>query len=69
MLTGEGDSRVDLEAMSAGAVEYLVKSDVSPVLLERSLRYAVERNRVVALLKHRGAALAESESEYRATFG
>ena len=46
LLTGEGDRRVDVEAMKAGAMDYLVKNTIDATLLERSIRYAVERNRV-----------------------
>ncbi|MGD8237521.1 MAG: ATP-binding protein [Armatimonadota bacterium] len=46
LVTGQGDLEVDLEAMKAGAADYLVKSDVDAPLLERSIRYAIERNRM-----------------------
>ncbi|MFQ5809040.1 MAG: histidine kinase dimerization/phospho-acceptor domain-containing protein, partial [Armatimonadota bacterium] len=46
LVTGQGDREVDLEAMKAGAADYLVKSDVDAPLLERSIRYAIERNRM-----------------------
>jgi diguanylate cyclase (GGDEF)-like protein/PAS domain S-box-containing protein len=45
MLTGLSDREVDLEAMRAGAVDYLVKDQLSAPLLERSIRYAMERKR------------------------
>ncbi|PSQ96885.1 MAG: hybrid sensor histidine kinase/response regulator [Bacteroidetes bacterium SW_9_63_38] len=43
-LTGQGDVEVDLHAMEAGAADYLSKEQIDAPLLERSLRYAVERN-------------------------
>jgi PAS domain S-box-containing protein len=43
-LTGQGDYRVDIEAMRAGAADYLVKDQISAPLLERSIRYAIERH-------------------------
>jgi DNA-binding NarL/FixJ family response regulator len=43
MMTGHGDHDVDLEAMRLGAAAYLVKGQVQPALLERTLRYAVHR--------------------------
>ena len=46
MLTGHGDGEVDLAAMRAGAADYLVKGRISGELLERALRYAVERKRI-----------------------
>ncbi len=45
LLTGQGDLRVDLEAMAAGAADYLVKGQIDAQLLERSIRYARERKR------------------------
>ncbi|MFB6249264.1 MAG: response regulator [Salinibacter sp.] len=42
-LTGQGDLEVDLHAMEAGAADYLSKDQIDAPLLERSLRYAVER--------------------------
>jgi PAS domain S-box-containing protein len=45
LLTGQGDHEVDLEAMKAGAADYLIKSQLNADLLERSLRYAIVNNR------------------------
>ena len=42
-LTGQGEYSVDLEAMKAGAADYLVKGELTTSLLERSIRYALER--------------------------
>ncbi len=41
-LTGQGDRQVDLEAMRAGAVDYLSKNRLDASRLERSIRYAWE---------------------------
>src|SRR5205823_1224889 len=41
----------DLDAMRAGATDYLVKGEFEPRLLERCLRYAVERGRTVEALR------------------
>lgn len=46
LLTGQGDRSVDLEAMQAGAADYLVKGQISAAALERSIRYAVEQRRM-----------------------
>ena len=43
LLTGQGDLEVDLNAMAAGAADYLSKEQIDAPLLERSIRYAVER--------------------------
>lgn len=61
MLTGRGNRRVDLEAMSAGAADYLVKGGIDPELLERSIRYAMDRSRSAR-------ALRESEERHRNMF-
>ena len=42
LLTGQGDHDVDVEAMQAGATDYLVKHETSPTRLERTIRYAVQ---------------------------
>ncbi|MFC4426002.1 diguanylate cyclase domain-containing protein [Deinococcus navajonensis] len=47
LLTGVDNREVDLAAMRHGASDYLVKSDLSTVVLERSLRYALERSRLL----------------------
>ena len=46
LLTGQGDREVDLEALRAGASDYLVKGQIDATLLERSIRYSIERKRV-----------------------
>ncbi|MCH7626290.1 MAG: response regulator [Chloroflexi bacterium] len=48
LLTGQGDREVDVEAMRAGASDYLVKGQIDANLLERSIRYSIERKRVEA---------------------
>jgi two-component system, cell cycle response regulator len=40
MLTANSDHAVDDAALEAGALDYLVKGEVTPVLLERSIRYS-----------------------------
>jgi diguanylate cyclase (GGDEF)-like protein/PAS domain S-box-containing protein len=58
LLTGQGDSDVDLAANAAGAADYLVKGDIDGQLLERAIRYAVANAKVLA-------SLAESEIRFR----
>jgi len=43
LYTGRGSYDVDVEAMKAGASLYLPKAEINPLLLERSIRYAIER--------------------------
>lgn len=51
ILTGQGDREVDLAAMKAGAVDYLEKDQITVPLLERSLRYAVQRAQMLKSLR------------------
>ncbi len=46
LLTGQGEHDVDLEAMRRGASDYLIKGQISGPLLDRSIRYAIERKRL-----------------------
>jgi signal transduction histidine kinase/HPt (histidine-containing phosphotransfer) domain-containing protein len=69
LLTGQGDHVVDLQAMQAGAADYLVKGQITAPMLERSIRYAVDRGRVVESLRlARDAAQAadRAKSEFLA---
>jgi len=43
MLTGQGSYAIDLSAMQLGAADYLEKDQLTLPLLERSIRYAIER--------------------------
>jgi diguanylate cyclase (GGDEF)-like protein len=51
MLTGLDDQETDREAMEAGAADYLVKSQLSAPLLERSIHHAIERARALEALR------------------
>jgi diguanylate cyclase (GGDEF)-like protein/PAS domain S-box-containing protein len=57
LLTGQGTGDIDLQAMRAGAADYLVKGTIDAPLLERSIRYALEQSRTLR-------ALRESEERY-----
>jgi diguanylate cyclase (GGDEF)-like protein len=41
-LTAESSDNIDILAMEAGALDYLVKGEISPGSMERSLRYALK---------------------------
>jgi signal transduction histidine kinase len=45
LLTGLGDRELDLQAMAAGAADYLTKSELNAALLERAIRYAIAQRR------------------------
>jgi len=57
MLTSQEGYQTDLEAMQAGAVDYLTKDRLEPETLERAIRYALKNRRVET-------ALRESEERY-----
>ncbi len=46
LLTGQGDREIDLEAAKAGASDYMVKGQITSSLLERSIRYSIERKKI-----------------------
>jgi signal transduction histidine kinase/DNA-binding response OmpR family regulator len=58
LLTGLTEHQTDLEAMQAGAADYLVKDRLEAQALERSLRYALQRRRAAALAAAEQARLA-----------
>ncbi len=60
LLTANESKAMDLEAMEAGAVDYLVKGQINPTLLERSLRYAIARKKAEVELAKRNRELQES---------
>jgi diguanylate cyclase (GGDEF)-like protein len=43
VMTDEMETEVDREAIRAGAADYLIKGQIDHLLLERALRYAIER--------------------------
>jgi signal transduction histidine kinase len=61
VLTGNGDRHVDLEAAQAGAADYLVKGEISPPLLERTIRYAMRSRATLQALRESEAGLRQSQ--------
>lgn len=59
LLTGQGDHDADISAIKFGASDYLLKDQINTALLERSIRYALDRKQVES-------ELWESEEKYRA---
>jgi diguanylate cyclase (GGDEF)-like protein len=51
VLTGRNDEELAVQAMQAGAQDYLIKENFDGQLLVRALRYAIERNRMQAALR------------------
>jgi len=61
LLTGKGDQRIDVQAMTLGAYDYLIKSELDSEKLERCIRYSLDRANTLATLR-------ESERKYRDIF-
>jgi len=63
LLTGAGEHEIDVEAMQAGASDYLVKAQLQSNSLERSIRYALQRKRAAAVAAFEQARLAAFGAE------
>ncbi|WP_218378550.1 hybrid sensor histidine kinase/response regulator [Chitinophaga sp. sic0106] len=61
LFTGKGDYRIDKEAMEAGASDYLVKSEINAAMLERAIRYTLDKYAHLS-------AIAKSEKRYFSIF-
>lgn len=57
ILTGLKDHAVDVQAMAAGAADYLVKDRLDTAHLERCIRYSLERRRLREQLEEKAARL------------
>jgi PAS domain S-box-containing protein len=51
LLTGQDDLAIDLEAMDAGAADYLIKGKAEVSILERAIRYSLEQKRTGKVLE------------------
>lgn len=63
MLTGQDDPELDAMALQAGAVDFLVKSQLNPSRLARAIRYAVARRDMEQERLERLKAEAENRSK------
>ena len=61
VMTGQGDRDVDAEATRAGAADYLVKGEVTPALLERTIRYAMQSRADLRALRESEAQLRQAQ--------
>ncbi|MFU2511439.1 response regulator [Pseudoalteromonas sp. ASV78] len=65
MLTGQSDDELDSAALDAGAVDYLVKNEMSSSRFARSIRYALARRDIEDERIERLKAEAENRSKDR----
>ena len=61
LLTGMGNQKIDLEAMQAGAFDYLVKLELNTEKLDRCIRYSLERASALKILR-------SNERKFRSIF-
>jgi PAS domain S-box-containing protein len=59
LLTGAGDVETDRKALEAGASDFLVKSQLSPVVLVRAVRYTLQQARMMEALRRSQASFRE----------
>jgi two-component system sensor histidine kinase/response regulator len=62
LLTSHGDLHTDLQAMERGAVDYLLKGELCPQSLERSIRYAIQNWEVKNSVEVAARLAAERET-------
>ena len=65
VLSGLDDENVAVKAMQLGAQDYLVKGTIESDILERSIRYAIERENLTTELQQKTKALEFSEAYRR----
>ena len=64
LLTGVSDYRLAVEAMQLGAADFLLKDQLTPPLLERSIRYAIAQARSLEELQCQRNGLRASELRF-----
>ncbi len=70
ILSEQDKDALDVEAIQAGAADYLIKSQLNAPLLERAIRYAMEQQRLLDALRMAREAVAaakQTKSEFIAT--
>jgi len=68
ILTGHDNENTASATLAAGAQDYLVKGQITPVLLRRTILYALERHELSSCLLHANHELAKSEKRFRLAF-
>jgi serine phosphatase RsbU (regulator of sigma subunit) len=67
VMSGLNDENVALEAMQKGAQDYLVKGQVDGRQLERAIRYAIERAKILEELHHSQHSLRTTKDQLEET--
>lgn len=57
ILTGQKNHNIDMQALELGAYDYLVKDNLDPNNLERSIRYSLEKKRLEKKLQDKNELL------------
>jgi serine phosphatase RsbU (regulator of sigma subunit) len=60
MLTGQNDLEIDMEAMKSGAADYLVKGHINASMLDRSIRYTLDRAKTLRELRESRESLHQA---------
>jgi len=64
LLTGQTDEELDRRAMKAGAADYLVKGQIYPHSLERSIRYSIQQKQLAEeLIRNAREQAAREQAE------
>ncbi len=63
LLARPGEQEADLSAIQAGAADTLIKDEITPETLDRSIRYAIERKRAEESLRRSEAQLKGFSSQ------
>ena len=66
--SGLTDTEVALKAISSGAQDFLIKGEYSYALLEKVVRYSIERKKNLEVIKKNHQLLKASEESYRHLF-
>jgi CheY-like chemotaxis protein len=64
VLTGYNNEIVGNQAIKAGAQDFLIKGQIEPKMLGRTIRYALQRHRTQIRLEDAFKSLAQSEKRY-----
>lgn len=61
MITGAGDENVAVDAMKAGAMDYLVKGSITPEILKRAIVNALEKAALLKTIREQQETLLDAE--------